>query len=87
MSLQQSGQATMPTTSMSMAGSSHGTAPGYSHAVPSSQNLPMQSQGTIANYVSRANINLPTNPGKMNTVTRILFVLCWAMQMVTLVTI
>nr|DBA22086.1 TPA: hypothetical protein GDO54_013158 [Pyxicephalus adspersus] len=64
-SMQQSGQATMPTTSMSMAVSSHGTAPGYSHAVPSSQNLPMQSQGSIGSYVSRANINLPTNPVSM----------------------
>ncbi|XP_044154597.1 calcium-responsive transactivator isoform X4 [Bufo gargarizans] len=60
--MQQSGQTTMPTTSMSMAVSSHGTAPGYSHAVPSSQNVPMQSQSSIGNYVSRANMNMPTNP-------------------------
>ncbi|XP_040291597.1 calcium-responsive transactivator isoform X1 [Bufo bufo] len=60
--MQQSGQTTMPTTSMSMAVSSHGTAPGYSHAVPSSQNMPLQSQSSIGNYVSRANMNMPTNP-------------------------
>ncbi|XP_068119783.1 calcium-responsive transactivator isoform X3 [Hyperolius riggenbachi] len=64
-SMQQSGQTTMPTTSMSMAVSSHGTAPGYSHTVPSSQNIPMQSQGSIGNYVSRANINMPSNPVTM----------------------
>ncbi|XP_063815385.1 calcium-responsive transactivator isoform X2 [Pseudophryne corroboree] len=64
-SMQQSGQTTMPTTSMSMAVSSHGTAPGYSHTVPSSQNVPMQSQGSIGNYVSRANMNMPTNPVSM----------------------
>ncbi|XP_063315675.1 calcium-responsive transactivator isoform X2 [Pelobates fuscus] len=64
-SMQQSGQTTMPTTTMSMAVSSHGTAPGYSHAVPSSQNMPMQSQGSISNYVSRANMNMPSNPVSM----------------------
>ncbi|XP_075427529.1 calcium-responsive transactivator isoform X6 [Ascaphus truei] len=63
--MQQSGQNTMPTTSMSMAVSTHGTAPGYSHAVPNSQNMPMQSQGPIGNYVSRANINMPANPVSM----------------------
>ncbi|XP_073539112.1 calcium-responsive transactivator isoform X1 [Phyllobates terribilis] len=63
--MQQSGQTTMPTTSMSMAVSSHGTAPGYSHTVPSSQNMPMQSQSSIGNYVSRTNINMPTNPVSM----------------------
>ncbi|XP_053549068.1 calcium-responsive transactivator [Bombina bombina] len=63
--MQQSGQTTMPTTSMSMAVSSHGTAPGYSHAVPSSQNMPMQSQGSIGNYVSRANMNMSSNPVSM----------------------
>ncbi|XP_077108976.1 calcium-responsive transactivator isoform X2 [Ranitomeya variabilis] len=63
--MQQSGQTTMPTTSMSMAVSSHGTAPGYSHTVASSQNMPMQSQSGIGNYVSRANINMPTNPVSM----------------------
>uniref|UniRef100_A0A8C5R546 SS18L1 subunit of BAF chromatin remodeling complex n=1 Tax=Leptobrachium leishanense TaxID=445787 RepID=A0A8C5R546_9ANUR len=64
-SLQQSGQTTMPTTTMSMAVSSHGTAPGYSHTVPSSQNIPMQSQGSISNYVSRANMNMASNPVSM----------------------
>ncbi|KAM4691261.1 calcium-responsive transactivator [Rhinophrynus dorsalis] len=63
--MQQSGQTTMPTTTMSMAVSSHGTAAGYTHAVPSSQNMSMQSQGTIGNYVSRTNMNMPTNPVSM----------------------
>ncbi|KAE8574573.1 hypothetical protein XENTR_v10003484 [Xenopus tropicalis] len=64
-SMQQSGQTTLPTTTMSMAVSTHGTAPGYSHTVPSSQNMPMQSQGSIGNYVSRANMNMPSNPVSM----------------------
>ncbi|KAG8429983.1 hypothetical protein GDO86_018706 [Hymenochirus boettgeri] len=63
--MQQSGQTTLPTTTMSMAVSSHGTAPGYSHPVPSSQNIPMQSQGAIGNYVSRANMNMSSNPVSM----------------------
>jgi len=64
-SMQQSGQNTMPTTSLSMTVSSHGTGPGYSHTVPASQNVPMQGQGSIGNYVSRTNINMQSNPGKL----------------------
>ncbi|KAI1233492.1 Calcium-responsive transactivator, partial [Lamprotornis superbus] len=64
-SMQQSGQNTMPTTSLSMTVSSHGTGPGYSHTVPASQNVPMQGQGSIGNYVSRTNINMQSNPVSM----------------------
>ncbi|XP_010720733.1 calcium-responsive transactivator [Meleagris gallopavo] len=63
--MQQSGQNTMPTTSLSMSVSSHGTGPGYSHTVPASQNVPMQGQGSIGNYVSRTNINMQSNPVSM----------------------
>ncbi|XP_039353820.1 calcium-responsive transactivator isoform X2 [Mauremys mutica] len=64
-SMQQSGQNTMPTTSLSMTVSSHGTGPGYSHTVPASQNVPMQGQGSIGNYVSRTNISMQSNPVSM----------------------
>ncbi|KAF7248621.1 Calcium-responsive transactivator [Varanus komodoensis] len=64
-SMQQSGQSTMPTTSLSMTVSSHGTGTGYSHTVPASQNVPMQGQGSIGNYVSRTNINMQSNPVSM----------------------
>nr|XP_033819817.1 calcium-responsive transactivator isoform X3 [Geotrypetes seraphini] len=64
-SMQQSGHSTLPTTSMSMTVSSHASGPGYSHTVPSSQNVPMQGQGTIGNYVSRANLSMPSNPVSM----------------------
>ncbi|KAJ6665726.1 hypothetical protein lerEdw1_002096 [Lerista edwardsae] len=64
-SMQQSGQSTMPTTSLSMTVSTHGTGPGYSHTVPASQNVPMQGQGSIGNYVSRTNINMQSNPVSM----------------------
>lgn len=62
-SLQQTAPSTLPTTSMSMSGSSHGSGPGYSHSGPASQSVPLQGQGTISNYVSRANINMQSNPG------------------------
>ncbi|XP_072800621.1 calcium-responsive transactivator isoform X2 [Vicugna pacos] len=62
-SMQQTAQSTLPTTSMSMSGSSHGSGPGYSHSGPASQSVPLQGQGTISNYVSRANINMQSNPG------------------------
>ncbi|KAJ1122572.1 hypothetical protein NDU88_001058 [Pleurodeles waltl] len=64
-SMQQSGQSTMPTTSMTMTAGSHGSGPGYSHAVPNSQNLSMQGSGNISNYVSRTNMNMPSNPVSM----------------------
>lgn len=62
-SMQQTAQSTLPTTSMSMSGSGHGTGPGYSHSGPASQSVPLQGQGAIGNYVSRANINMQSNPG------------------------
>ncbi|XP_076973180.1 calcium-responsive transactivator isoform X2 [Tamandua tetradactyla] len=64
-SLQQTAQNTLPTTSMSMAGSGHGAGPGYSHAGPASQSTPMQGQGTLGSYVSRSNLNLSSNPVSM----------------------
>lgn len=63
--LQQTAQSTLPTTSMSMSGSGHGSGPGYSHSGPSSQSVPLQGQGAISNYVSRANINMQSNPVSM----------------------
>lgn len=62
-SMQQTAQSTLPTTSMSMSGSGHGSGPGYSHSGPTSQSVPLQGQGAIGNYVSRANINMQSNPG------------------------
>lgn len=62
-SMQQTAQSTLPTTSMSMSGSGHGSGPGYSHSGPASQSVPLQGQGAIGNYVSRANINMQSNPG------------------------
>nr|XP_020023374.1 calcium-responsive transactivator isoform X1 [Castor canadensis] len=64
-SMQQTAQSTLPTTSMSMSGSGHGTGPGYSHSGPASQSVPMQGQGAIGNYVSRTNINMQSNPVSM----------------------
>nr|XP_045372194.1 LOW QUALITY PROTEIN: calcium-responsive transactivator [Camelus bactrianus] len=64
-SMQQTAQSTLPTTSMSMSGSSHGSGPGPSHSGPASQSVPLQGQGTISNYVSRANINMQSNPVSM----------------------
>ncbi|XP_034497178.1 calcium-responsive transactivator isoform X4 [Ailuropoda melanoleuca] len=64
-SMQQTAQSTLPTTSMSMSGSGHGSGPGYSHSGPASQSVPLQGQGAIGNYVSRANINMQSNPVSM----------------------
>ncbi|XP_077908229.1 calcium-responsive transactivator isoform X3 [Ictidomys tridecemlineatus] len=64
-SMQQTVQSTLPTTSMSMSGSGHGSGPGYSHSGPASQSVPMQGQGAISNYVSRTNINMQSNPVSM----------------------
>ncbi|XP_066558607.1 calcium-responsive transactivator isoform X3 [Amia ocellicauda] len=61
-SMQQSGQTSLPTTSMSMPVSSHGSATGYSHSVSSSQGMQMQSQGqSMGNYASRTNLNMQSN--------------------------
>lgn len=61
--MQQTAQSTLPTTSMSMSGGGHGSGPGYSHSGPASQSVPLQGQGAISNYVSRANISMQSNPG------------------------
>lgn len=61
--MQQTAQSTLPTASMSVSGSGHGSGPGYSHSGPASQSVPLQGQGAISNYVSRANINMQSNPG------------------------
>ncbi|ELK04379.1 SS18-like protein 1 [Pteropus alecto] len=63
--MQQTAQSTLPTTSMSMSGGGHGSGPGYSHSGPASQSVPLQGQGAISNYVSRANINMQSNPVSM----------------------
>nr|XP_019609028.1 PREDICTED: calcium-responsive transactivator isoform X2 [Rhinolophus sinicus] len=63
--MQQTAQSTLPTASMSVSGSGHGSGPGYSHSGPSSQSVPLQGQGAISNYVSRANINMQSNPVSM----------------------
>ncbi|KAG2461610.1 MTG2 GTPase, partial [Polypterus senegalus] len=66
MPMQQSGQTSLPTTSMSMAVSSHSNATGYSHSVSSSQSLQIQSQGqSMSNYGSRTNLNMPSNQVSM----------------------
>ncbi|XP_036101811.1 calcium-responsive transactivator isoform X2 [Molossus molossus] len=64
-SMQQTAQSTLPTTSMSMSGSGHGSGPGYSHSGPAAQSVPLQGQGAISNYVSRANINMQSNAVSM----------------------
>ena len=50
--MQQTAPNTLPTTSMSISG------PGYSHAGPASQGVPMQGQGTIGNHVSQTKISM-----------------------------
>ncbi|XP_030625330.1 calcium-responsive transactivator-like isoform X2 [Chanos chanos] len=62
MQQQQSGQTPVPSTSMSMPASSHGTGPGYSHSVPSSQGMP---QGGYTSSASRANLNMQPNQVSM----------------------
>ncbi|KAL4838297.1 hypothetical protein H8958_007618 [Nasalis larvatus] len=51
-SMQQTAQSRLPTTSMSITG------PGHSPPGPTSQGVPMQGQGTICNYVSRTKISM-----------------------------
>lgn len=66
----------MPSGSMSMPPSGHGTMGGYNHAVPSSQGIPAQSQinmtqgQPIGNYGPRPNMNMQPNQGK-NTSVRV----------------
>lgn len=55
----------MPSTSMNMPVSNHGTPGGYSHSVPSSQGMQMQGQNqSLANYGSRTNMSMQTSQGK-----------------------
>ncbi|ROL52718.1 Calcium-responsive transactivator [Anabarilius grahami] len=50
-----------PTISMSLPPSSHGTGPGYSHSVPSSQGAPLQGQVAYSSMASRANLNMQSS--------------------------
>ncbi|XP_038659467.1 calcium-responsive transactivator-like isoform X3 [Scyliorhinus canicula] len=61
-SVQQSGPATIPSSSMAMPVNNHGSAGGYSHSVPSSQGMQMQGQSqSMANYGSRTNMSMQTS--------------------------
>ncbi|XP_028848482.1 calcium-responsive transactivator-like isoform X3 [Denticeps clupeoides] len=63
---QPSNQTPLPSTSMSLPASSHGSAPGYSHSVPSSQSLQHQGQGQgYASSASRSNLNMQPNQVSM----------------------
>ena len=61
----------IPSGSMNMPPSSHGSMGGYNHAVPSSQGIPAQSQMNMtqgqpmANYGPRPNMNMQPNQGNM----------------------
>lgn len=60
----------MPSGSMNMPPSSHGSMGGYNHTVPSSQGMPAQSQMNMTqgqpmgNYGPRPNMNMQPNQGK-----------------------
>lgn len=60
----------MPSGSMNMPPSSHGSMGGYNHTVPSSQGIPAQSQMNMTqgqpmgNYGPRPNMNMQPNQGK-----------------------
>lgn len=60
----------MPSGSMNIPPSSHGSMGGYNHTVPSSQGMPAQSQMNmtqgqpIGNYGPRPNMNMQPNQGK-----------------------
>ncbi|XP_072918071.1 calcium-responsive transactivator-like isoform X2 [Hemitrygon akajei] len=65
-SVQQSGPTTIPSSSMNMPVSNHGTPGGYSHSVPSSQGMQMQGQSqSLANYGSRTNMSMQTSQVSM----------------------
>lgn len=63
----------MPSGSMNIPPSSHGSMGGYNHTVPSSQGMPAQSQMNMTqgqpmgNYGPRPNMNMQPNQGKTNT--------------------
>lgn len=69
----------MPSGSMNMPPSSHGSMGGYNHTVPSSQGMPAQSQMNMTqgqpmgNYGPRPNMNMQPNQGKKTN----LFVSTW----------
>ena len=62
----------MPSGSMNMPPSSHGSMGGYNHTVPSSQGMPAQSQMNmtqgqpIGNYGPRPNMNMQPSQGRMS---------------------
>lgn len=70
----------MPSGSMNMPPSSHGSMGGYNHAVPSSQGMPAQSQMNMTqgqpmgNYGPRPNMNMQPNQGKTTTFVSFYFV-------------
>lgn len=63
----------MPSGSMNMPPSSHGSMGGYNHTVPSSQGIPAQSQMNMTqgqpmgSYGPRPNMNMQPNQGKNNS--------------------
>lgn len=68
----------MPSGSMNIPPSSHGSMGGYNHTVPSSQGMPAQSQMNMTqgqpmgNYGPRPNMNMQPNQGKTNTCVNVL---------------
>ncbi|MEE6464161.1 hypothetical protein FKM82_006201 [Ascaphus truei] len=64
-------QHSMSNSSMTMPSTNHGSMGGYNHAVPSSQNMPVQNQIAMSqgqpmgNYGPRPNINMQPNQGPM----------------------
>lgn len=71
----------MPSGSMNLPPSSHGSMGGYNHAVPSSQGMPVQNQMNMTqgqpmgNYAPRPNMNMPPNQGRAAAS-------CWCQQSV-----
>ncbi|XP_048384621.1 protein SSXT isoform X3 [Stegostoma tigrinum] len=71
MPVQGPGQPSMANASVSMPTSSHGSMGGYSHSVPSSQGMPVQSQmnmnpgQSMNNYGPRTNMNMQPSQGPM----------------------
>ncbi|XP_064409689.1 protein SSXT isoform X5 [Latimeria chalumnae] len=71
MPIQGPGQPNMPSSSMTMPPSSHGSVGGYNHSVPSSQSMPVQSQismnqgQAMGNYGPRPNMNMQPNQTPM----------------------
>ncbi|XP_038664500.1 protein SSXT isoform X2 [Scyliorhinus canicula] len=71
MPVQGAGQPSMANASVNMSTSSHGSMGGYSHSVPSSQGMAVQSQmnmnpgQSMGNYGPRTNMNMQPNQGPM----------------------